>query len=360
MSADWDLIQLTAPHTDPDRQGCGVVFARGGFSDDPKDILACGQRTGFGFGLKLPKRTSHHWNDGLRPKDAQERPTSGYINYRWPITQETLTNEKDAILGEIITAWYIKSGTLHQVTKISAFSATDANPVEVPYRHGGPIRLGCSCSAYLSLKDPKFRTPCGYTFACLEPGRNNQIMQVRHDTGTQLAMRWFIDGKPQRMELKDARRSLDSVDVGSDGVIQIGEKPVIVIHMVSLRATSFEPDSLPRVPTVYEVERELGLVPQSGCWSRLWRAFEWSSVALFPTKDFMYQKMDVGESDPEAVDPDRHRLKVDIVARTTEYLLTVVTLPVGTNDADEDFEKSPIALLSNMFASMAVDLQSLL
>lgn len=336
LSSDFDLLQLTAPNPD----GCGLVFARGNFPDEPQSILARAQRPGFGFGMRIPEKVQYRWNESLQSKERRDRKLSGYLNYRWPVLMETLKDATGSTIAETLTAWYIKDGTLFQVTKISARSSRKQEIVEVPYRLGDRMRFGCCCTGCPTSTDMRFHKSYRHT-ASLSHGKT-LLMAEDKDLKTRTYMQWFIDAEPQEIELKNAKTDFGSVHVGSNGVIKLRSEPVIVVHMMSLRCSAEKYEVFQRAPpSMDEVEAELGITAGSACWGKIWRSDLGSTEVqgnLFPT---------------ECSNLETHQLKLDIIARTVEYLISVASVPQRGN-------RPPIALLSNIVATLTVDIHTLL
>lgn len=338
LSTDFDLLQLTSPSPD----GCGIVFARGNFPDDPQSILARVQRPGFGFGLRIPEKIQYRWNEYLRPKERRERRISGYLNYRWPITKEALVSENGSGIAETVTAWYMKNGTLYQITKISVRPSArnhGTGTIEIPYKLGDRLRFGCSCTGCPATTDTRFHKLYEHTASL----RHDDTLLVVDDQNlqTRVYMQWFVNGGAKEVKLCQGK-DLGSVDVGSTGTLKVGADPVIVVHMVSLRGPS-ETDEVfhKRPPSMLEVENALGINTESGCWGKLWRA----DLANEGTGDLF--PVDLSK------DPETHQLKLNIIARTVEYLISVASLPLSG-------KRQPVTLISNIIASLTVDLHTLL
>lgn len=342
LGSDFDLLQLTAPASAPD--SCGVVFARGNFPDDPSSILARGQRAGFGFGFRLSEGLEGQWQQFLQPKQNR-RQSSGYLNYRWPITRETLATEDGTPLAETITVWYVAEGTLYQITKVSAYVNDGQSPVTIPYRFGDRVRLGCSCTGCPASKDVTFHQPCEHRASLRHHGRQ----LVVEDGSTELFMQLFINGMPIKLPPPDKRTDWGGIDIGfSDNIRDVDSSPIIVVHMASLRGPgytgSFCEPFRASPPKRCEVDQHLGLGTTGECWGRLW------SSHLYPGYSGNPFRPDV------SVDGPQDALKLDIIARTVENLTSVAAIPVRGNDGDD----SAVTLISNLVSHMTVDVQVLL
>jgi hypothetical protein len=354
LSADFDLLQLTAPCP----KGCGIVFARGNFPDSPRSFLARAQRQGFGFGLRIPQDdVEYRWAEHLPQKRKGDKPPvrvrvmSGYLNQRWPITKEELRNEEGDAIAQIVTCWYMHDGTFVQVTKISAVTRCEgiraalgtANRREetIPYKMGDRIRLGCCCTGCLGPTDTTPPLMREYPHRSVV-SRDKRLLTVEDsDLETRLFMQHFQDGEPISFNCEE-NVERGGVDIAYCGSVSVTKRPVIIVNTCSLRGPSDREEVwLRSAPSILEIEHILGLSSNSMKWGLVWKV------------DKSGTAMDGNHSEDEA----NRQLKLNMIARTIEHLLTVAIVPIGQTDVGWI---PTIGLISNIVSSLKVDVQTCL
>lgn len=161
-----EMLQMTAP----DAQ-CGVVFVRGDFPDDPGAILARAQSFDQhrSWGLRVCTKLD---GIGKTPYTLGSVTVQGLINHKWPYSQYELKMKgRDPGIYSICS--FVKDATVYQVARLKVGAATkkegtgiQSQPLgghsvsrrssitssppktlpPVPFRLGGNMRFGCSCS----------------------------------------------------------------------------------------------------------------------------------------------------------------------------------------------------------------------
>jgi hypothetical protein len=346
LSSEFDLLQLSASSG---RNGCGILIVRGSFPDS--SLLSRGQHFGFGFGCRIPAGPEYRIDGYLAERVAKTRlrtPTvisRGWLNNRWPITREEFQCQDsiDAATVEIVSFCYVKNGDVIQFSKMvrqksSGSDRTDRNTtIQVPFKLGDRIRFGCSCTS------PCSQATTGQATQYSEDpiiSHDGQLLTYKDpDTRATLRIQGFIDGshfnfsgsEEPAVEFGDATRN----------TIALSDKPVTVITIFSLRPRSMDDDVwLGAPPTPNEIERDLGVDPDS---IPLWLLWDAEQTDL---------------RDPRVCADDS--LKMKIVGRALEYLLSVAAIPSQDTRPPSLDNVQPICLLSDAVLSLKVDAVTLL
>ena len=345
LSADFDVIQLTAPSaTDA---GCGFIFARGPFPDAA--ILSRGQRRGFGFGLRVPYGNDHqsndYWNNSSTQDQGSTRDDSatGWLNYRWPITRELFQVEDGAHreLAEVVSVWYVKDGSLLQVSRISRrfgdSGSSNQNLVEVPYKMGSHVRLGCCCTSGGLPNLEGVSLPLKQFVHTVKYSEDGYLLYVQDENmDAFLTVQCFCDGSALEIS-PTGNEETGAVDFGFSGKIQLSDEPVTIISIMSLQNS--ESNFIKRwdwAPTASEIERDLGVTPGKVNFGILWKLEErhWGREGELPRTE---------------------QLELHLLGRITENLLSVSGVPGAAVEG-----RRPAVILSNVVSSMLVDIRTLL
>ncbi|KAF8535139.1 hypothetical protein BDD12DRAFT_856706 [Trichophaea hybrida] len=358
LSADFDLLQLAAPSGSS--TGCGLIFARGSFPDSPRSILSRGQRSGFGFGLRIPDAPEYRLTDYL-PENASKRQVrvrddaaTGWLNYRWPVTRELLRNgdAQGEEIAEVISTWYIKDGSIIQVSRVARaqgnmieLEGSNSRDIKIGYKFGDWVRLGCCCTACPTPADtgnPPFR---------LYPHKSDlmmdgQLLTVEDENlGAKMYVQFFQDEKPMKISHQSGEHK-GSVDIGFDSFVILKDDPIILIHITSLRGRGASLVWFDRPPSLEDVEKQLEIGPDRMKYGLLWKANNSSHAdGILAAK---YHGGDTGQQ-------EIHQLKLNLIGRTVEYLLSVAIVPVEI----EQGKPQQIAILSDVVSSMRVDVHTL-
>jgi hypothetical protein len=210
-----ELLQLTAPD---DR--CGLVYARGSFSNYPDAILARAQRIKGGkstFGLKVSTKSG---DPDYFQFDQESTEYEGIINFQWPYIELPMTSA-GFLPGKYSQFSFVRDGTVFQIVRITA-GKTDPRPTQdLPYmRYGQTIEemfssrkaLGRSPSELPNDlgKDKKVKVSVGGkmridclchsdqteqwgSYRCRSKG--SRLMLENEAKSKRLVMQLFIDGK---------------------------------------------------------------------------------------------------------------------------------------------------------------------
>lgn len=356
LSSEFDLLQLSAFSAS---DGCGIVTVRGSFPDTA--ILSRGQRFGFGFGHRVPAGSEYRIDGYLAESAAKQKIHSrvvtarGWLNYRWPITREEFqcNDSVDAATVEIVSFWYVKDGDVVQFSKIIRRKRSKREPehdsakVDVPFKLGDRIRFGCSCTSHCSQSVANQSVQ----YADNPDVTHNHELLTYTDgvSGSKLHVQCFQDDSHFKLVEKHENGEDQSI-FGDSKVryISLGEEPVTMISIYSLRNNTSKNDCwLASPPTLDEIEKNLGVAPDSIEFWLLWKSGEESSAEDAPSPNY-----ETSES--------YFQSKLNIVARTVEYLLSVAAVPVQGANTQVLGDEQPIGLLSDAVSSMKIDVVTFL
>jgi len=355
LSADFDLLQLTAPSN----SNCGLVFARGNFPDS--SVLSRGQRSGFGFGLRIPHDIDYQLNDYLSEGATRGRvrtrddATSGWLNYRWPVTRELFQREDsaDGEAGEVVSAWYVKDGSLIQVSRIARVHSRKENgsanhtPLEVGYKIGSLVRFGCCCTNRAIPTPDAFPPPFKLHLHTSQLEEDEKLLVIDDkDLGATMCVQCFCDEEPLKLQWKPETtgNAHAGIDFGFTGFVTLMDKPIILISMFSLCGfTTAQRKSWNKPPSLEEIEKDLGISSAGMKSGLLWKSDNSARADGFRAA----RKYDGQEL---------HQLKLNLIGRTVEYILSVAVVPLFNTGNDTQ----PIAILSNIVSSMRIDVHTFL
>jgi hypothetical protein len=271
------------------------------------------------------------------------------------VTRELVRNgdAQGEEIAEVISTWYIKDGSIIQVSRVARaqgnmieLEGSNSRDIKIGYKFGDWVRLGCCCTACPTPADtgnPPFR---------LYPHKsdlmmNGQLLTVEDENlGAKMYVQFFQDEKPMKICHQSGEHK-GSVDIGFDNFVILKDEPIILIHITSLRGRGASLVWFDRPPSLEDVEKQLEIGPDRMKYGLLWKANNSPHAdGILAAK---YHGGDIGQQ-------EIHQLKLNLIGRTVEYLLSVAIVPVEI----EQGKPQQIAILSDVVSSMRVDVHTLL
>lgn len=279
---------------------------------------------------------------------------TGWLNYRWPVTRESVRNSdmEGEEIAEVISTWYVKDGSIVQVSRVARVKDNEvqgSNPEEIKirYKFGNRVRLGCCCTACPTPAATSGSLPFRLYPHKSDLRRDRQLLIVEDENlGAKMYVQFFQDEKPVEI-CHHSGNHRGSVDIGFDSFITLKDEPVILIHISSLRGRGASSVWFDRPPRLEDVESHLEIGSDHMKYGLLWKANN------SPYADgFLATRHYNDDTDLQKL----HQLKLNLIGRTVEYLLSVAIVPGEV----EQGKPQQIAILSDVVSAMRVDVHTLL
>lgn len=279
MNRGHEFLQVTAPDT-----GCGLVYVRGAFDNNPGAILARAQQKKGGrssFGIKaIENQSGYRWG----PINHE-----GLLNFRWPYISQDLSIQGCEI-GALTRFAFVRHNAVYQVIRFAPGALLqdaktsphepDAEPLEphitapskrhgklnksqpapqidrtVQLRLGGRLRFGCPCEAQIAQIEHDH----------VVEKRDTALMCTIGFRKQRLEMRLFVDGEVVNIVGEKETPGLSTeVDAVYDHEITLtpGKVTLIVCSFKFCDAENLEVTQDP-MPTSGELREALGVSAES-------------------------------------------------------------------------------------------------
>jgi len=305
--------------------------------------------------FRMPQNTDYLPENAAKPQvRVRDDAATGWLNYRWPVTRESVRNgdAQGEEIAEVISAWYVKDGSIVQVSRVARAKGNEIQggspeEIKIGYKFGDRVRLGCCCTACptpaVDSGNPPFRL---YPHKS-ELRRDRQLLTVEDENlGAMIYVQFFQGEKPMEICHQNGTHR-GSVDISFESFIILKDEPVILVHIASLRGPGASPVWFDRPPMLEDVEKQLGIGPDCMKYGLLRKANNSPHADGFLAARY---------HDDNSGRLEIHQLKLNLIGRTVEYLLSVATVPLKL----EQKKPQQITILSDVVSAMRVDVHTLL